>query len=498
MQEKEFLLAVENRRFPLEFPGHFVAGRWHQFPKSKILKESHNPNDGQLITQVRFDKGIVTQAIEAAHAAKDSFARIHFADRIEVLRRIRQVMGDYQAAIVDALRIEAGKPRWEAELEFDASIRFLDDATRDPAGLESALVAPAKLAAPASSIFLTPVGVTAGFLPFSTPLTSLVYSLVGAVGSGSPLVLVASAHAVLMATVMSYIAQNVGLADGALNIIFGNFEVYKQTISDKRVRGILYTGSREHCEVIRRETQAMYGRQVILQSGGKNAVIVHETADAERAAKMIGQGAFRSAGQLCSSTSRVFVPQTKLKALSDALLAYIDTMTIGRTDMNADGAGPMMGPLYSKKAVDKFLRFQTMAHRESENDLSFGRSLEVDGDGYFVRPGIHIMQNVDQASAFQANVLFCPDICVYAYDTWEHAIAGANATDAPLVTSVIGDEGALQDVHSLIAPNVFINHPTVESDATLPLAGNLQCGIHRYSGTALIMLLSYPQVVVKG
>jgi len=92
--------------------------------------------------------------------------------------------------------------------------------------------------------------------------------------------------------------------------------------------------------------------------------------------------------------------------------------------------------------------------------------------GAFVQPGIHFMQKFEPNSAYQGNVLFGPDIAIYAYDNFADAINWANATDARLVNAYVGDPSLLPKYRDAIAaPNVTINKPTIETDHFTPLPG---------------------------
>ncbi len=278
--------------------------------------------------------------------------------------------------------------------------------------------------------------------------------------------------------------------------VFGNFSSFKQLLGDKRVAAILYTGSREHCDAIRVESRPHVGRQVVLQSGGKNAVIVHSSADLDLAVKSVVYGALTSAGQRCTSTSRVFVYRSVLPEFRDRLVAAFRAVPIGRTDLVEAGAGPFMGPLYSAKSVEKFLRFQTMANREAEKTLLWGQVREGEGQGFFVTPSIHYLSRFDNATAYQGNVLFSPDVAIYDYDILDTAIEQINTTDAAFAVSFIGDPDIIASRRGLfLAPNLLINSPTTEAEVTLPLAGRLQSGHHRFHGPGIALYLCYPQVL---
>jgi aldehyde dehydrogenase (NAD+) len=239
-------------------------------------------------------------------------------------------------------------------------------------------------------------------------------------------------------------------------------------------------------------------RQLILQSGGKNAALVHSSAEMDTAIKCVLMGALKSAGQLCTSTSRVFVHRTRLAEFNECLTQKINELPIGRTDLplQKNERQPFLGPLYSQKAAEKFLRYQTMAHREAKLDLLWGKAVESEAGGYFVRPGVHLIEKFDKASGYQGNVLFCPDIAIYEYDVLDEAIDQINSTDAPYVVSYIGDPEIIHARKTqFLAPNLLINLPTTEVEHIPFPAGRFKTGNHRYNGAALALLLSFPSLI---
>ena len=150
--------------------------------------------------------------------------------------------------------------------------------------------------------------------------------------------------------------------------------------------------------------------------------------------------------------------------------------------------------MYSHKAVEKFLRFQTMAKREAENTLVWGKAYDPASEGYFVSPGVHVFSEFDNKSSYQSNVFMCPDVVIYPYSEVEEAISWANTTSASLVTSLIGDEAKVSGLLSQVkAPNIMINLPTVGADVQPLLSGRELCGGHRFNGLSLVSLMTYPQ-----
>jgi acyl-CoA reductase-like NAD-dependent aldehyde dehydrogenase len=497
---EQFVKNLSSRSFPIAWPGQWAGGGWIASRRGPQAKASINPNDTrEKLIEVSLDKESVQQTIDAAERARKEFAATSLATRLEIIQRFRQMLADYQAPAELTLRLEGGKPRWEAQDDVAAALRYLDWVVKNGETINSELLAPARLGPhPGASFVMLPIGVTVAYVPFSTPITSFAFYFAAAMIAGCPLIINSSAHALLSCMFLALVAEKLDLPPGIFNVVFGNFSTFRQMLTDRRVAAVLYTGSREHCDTIRAESKLSLGRQVVLQSGGKNAVIVHSSADLGRAVDCVIRGAFTSAGQRCSSTSRVFVYRSQVPEFLDRLVESVKAIKIGRTDLDGDDSGPTMGPLYSDKAVEKFLRFQTMANRESEKTLLWGRSMESMPHGNFVTPGIHHLTRFDNNSAYQGNVLFCPDVAVYDYDVLDTAIEQINTTDAAFAVSFIGDADALEERrHAFLAPNLLVNIPTVETEATLPLAGRLLSGHHRYHGPGVALYLCYPQVLCR-
>ena len=488
--------ALEQKQYPIEFKGHWVGGEWINDRRAQSLSGSFNPNDGERIVHVTTSKFLAEQAVEAAYQSFNELKAMPFEKRIEVLGKFKQVVGDYKDLLVTALRQEGGKPLWEAEQDFNSAMRQLDEVLGHEAQVIEHLVKPYSLN-DKSKLSLHPLGICAVFQTFSTPLNTVVQSLIAGLVSGCPLVIMPSSHAALSGIILSHSLELLeDLPKGAVNVVFGNYQSFAKCLQDRRVKGVIYSGSREHCDTIRGDFANVLDRELILQSGGKNSVIVHESASVEDAVKLSLWGVVKSAGQLNTSTSRIFVPKEKLEAFSEAIVPVIHNLRIGPSD---EGDDPMMGPLYSQKAVDKFLRFQTMAKREADDTLVWGKAYDAKNNGYFVSPGVHVFSSFDNSSSYQSNVFMCPDVVIYPYHSMEEAIDFANTTKASLVTSMLGDPKSLEPYLPLVkSPNVLFNLPTVGADVQPLLSGRELCGGHRLNRFGLISLMTYPQACQSG
>ncbi|MCX6129204.1 MAG: aldehyde dehydrogenase family protein, partial [Proteobacteria bacterium] len=378
---EDFFQALHQRRFPLEFPGHFIDGAWCQDAKSEVLQGSFNPSSGEAIVKVLVSRRLIESALDSAELAQETLASISLEQRLEYLSRLRQIISDYQSLIIESICIEAGKPRWEAQADFHAACQQLDSVLAEKHRIREALLGPVQLAWPDTEFNLKANGITLAFLPFSTPLATFVQSFAGAIIAGSALVAMPSSHAVLSGVIFGCILEKLELPKGAVNLVFGNYQHFVKALQDKRIKAVIYSGSREHCDSIRRDNSNNITRALLLQSGGKNAVIVHEEADIQQAVRCVMYGVIKNAGQLNTSTSRVYLPEAMLEKFKREMIRAVRALRIGPTDAHDD---PHLGPLYAQKAVDKFLRYQTMAKREASDTWVWGKVLSTGTKGYFV------------------------------------------------------------------------------------------------------------------
>lgn len=486
-----FSAAIHARKFPLEFPGHFIGGEWVNDPKAEALQGSFNPSRGEPIGRVLLSRKIIDAGIESADQAQKMIVKSTLDERINSLVRLRQQITDYEAIVIDALCIEAGKARWEAEADFRASVQQLDAILAERHNIRQFLLGPVMLAWPGTEFELQPSGITMAFLPFSTPLATFVQCLSGALIAGSSLILMPSSHAVISGIIFAYIIEKLDLPKGNVNIVFGNYQNFAKSLVDKRIQAVIYSGSREHCDAIRRDPTNSLTRELLLQSGGKNAVIVAPHSNVKEAVRQTIYGVIKNAGQLNTSTSRAYIHDSMINEFKDEMIRAVRALRIGPTDQKEN---PHLGPLYAQKAVDKFLRYQTMAKREASDTWVWGKGFPTGTPGFFVTPGVHFFEETTQASSYQSNVLMCPDLSVYRYKDVEEAIAATNDTDASLVTSLFGDVDQVRPWVSLLkSPNVLINLPTVGLDVFLPVAGRKLCGDYRLNGLGIAFLLTYPQ-----
>ncbi len=487
------------KSLPLSISGHFIAGKWQTYENSSQERTSYNPSTGKPLASFRPNARALNEAIAAAGEGFLAMGELNFEQRIAHTVRLARYIEKNQETLTHIMQLEGGKPFWQATEEIKRTLSYLEAVFSQKNEIEQAFLAVGRLQQNKSTvIFGRSLGLCAAYLSFSNPLTSFVSYYVATLLAGCPLIVFSSTQAALHAYLLAEMEREIALVPSAVSIIFAGFEEFRVVAQENRIKAIFYSGSKEHCDTLFSEFKGDHDRQILLQSGGKNTALVHHSADIHLAVEEICYGAFKSAGQLPSSTSRVFVDKVLLDRFKEALKERIAKMAIGPTDDLAGGKGPEMGPLYSNKAVEKFLRFQTMASREAEETWNFGKELGQHGTGgFFVSPGVHLMKKLDNSSAYQRNAIFAPDLAIYGYDSLNTVIDEINKSQPCLSLSFFGDRAILQDRAPLIkVPNLLSNIGTVEKDFTLPLALSSLGSNFYYSGIGLARYLIYPQALM--
>lgn len=493
MKLEKIIEIVKQRQFPMEFPGHWIGNTWAFHGRADISKASLNPSNGEKIVDVAINRELVGKALDCSSQALGTMEELSIEDRLGIIKKFHAVLADYRDLVISAMRIELGKTQSDAESELVVALEFLEQAIQLGPDLYQRILAPTQLGHK-WHFQLQPVGVALAFVPFTTPLTSFVQYTSASILAGCPLLIMVSGNAALNGMIDCGLLDAIDLPKNAVNVMFGGFQSFRQCLLDKRIKAVMYSGSREHCDTIRKESEGLSERQLMLQSGGKNSVLILDDADGEVALNTVINGLVSSAGQLNVSTSRVFVPRQRLAEFSEQLTQRLNTLRIGRTDLSDEG--PVMGPLYSRKAVEKFLRFQTMAKRMSEQTLCWGKATDKFGDGFFVTPGAHIIEKFEPTSAYQSNVLMTPDLAIHPYDEVDAAVAAINDTEAPLVVSIVTKNLEQPCIKMFKAPNVVLNLATTGIGGIIPVVGKGQCGHHRMHGLGYVFHLTYPKAIV--
>ncbi|MCM2280205.1 MAG: aldehyde dehydrogenase family protein, partial [Bdellovibrionaceae bacterium] len=236
-------------------------------------------------------------------------------------------------------------------------------------------------------------------------------------------------------------------------------------------------------------TMEHYWKILALEMGGKNATIVWHDADINKALFETIQGAFLSAGQRCSGTSRIILHKSIAERFTEKFYETAKKLTIGYWKDN-----PFMGPLINADAVEKYFRFQEIAQREGCERLMRGKALDMDRNGYYVTPSICLVQDVREDSVYQKSEIFGPNVAIYTVDDFDQALAINDSTGFGLSMAVFSKNRALYE-KALASSRVGLlnwNRTTNGASSRLPFGGRGKSGNDRPSAHFAVYYTTVP------
>ncbi len=410
---------------------------------------------------------IAAEAVEAAAAAFAAWRDTPPPARGDVLRRAADLVDERADEIGRDLAREEGKTLAEAVGETRraaAILRYYAGQTLEPDGETY----PSHSALTFLYARREPLGVVTAISPWNFPIAIPAWKIAPAVAFGNTVVWKPAEIVPLTSTHLAAAFFDAGLPDGVLNLVLGRGSVVGDTlVTHDRVEAITFTGSNAVGRALQlKATEA--GKKVQLELGGKNPAVVLADADLELAAEQVARGAFLSAGQKCTATSRVIVEQRVLEEFGDRVAALARSWPVG----DPLDETTKVGPLSSKSQLDTVSGYLDVAEREAARVLVGGG--RPDGGGYFVEPTV--LADLPATSAVVREEIFGPVAALLPASSYEEAVALANDTPfgltAALFTRDLGK--ALRFARDIRAGVVKVNQESAGLEFQAPFGGMRQ------------------------
>ena len=260
-------------------------------------------------------------------------------------------------------------------------------------------------------------------------------------------------------------------------------------VANEFVDGILFTGAYETGQKIKQATLDHYWKILALELGGKNAAIVWDDADLNKAIYETLTGAFVTAGQRCSCTSRIVLNEKIADKFIEKFYETAKKISIGHWSEN-----PFMGPLINQAAVEKYFRFQEIAQREGAERLMRGKALDLDHKGFYVTPSICLVPSPKDDSVYQKSEIFGPNVAVFRTNDFEEALHINNSTGFGLVTSVFTKSKDLYEEATRRARVGMVNwnRATNGASSKLPFGGIGKSGNDRATAHHAVFYCTVP------
>jgi acyl-CoA reductase-like NAD-dependent aldehyde dehydrogenase len=432
-----------------------------------------NPATGKPVAQVFMaTPKEMTEAIDAASAAKDAWGNTSPAEREIVLLRAAEILEAKRGEFVDLLINEGGATFGKSQFEVSFTVNMLRASAGEARRIFGHVI-PSDVPGLMSFAIRRPLGVIGGISPFNFPLILSTKKICMALAAGNTFVLKPSEEVSLLGLKIASVFHEAGLPPGVLNVVPGDGPTLGDTlVRDPRVKLISFTGSTAVGRQLAVQC-ATYGKKITLEMGGKSPLIVLKDADVKYAVDTACFGLFIHQGQICMAGSRIIVEAPIYEAFLQQFVAKVKTLQMGDPHDHHTVIGPLIRTSQCG-FIDKRIKSSTAAGARvltggAYKDNFFEPTVIAD-----VVPGMEVFKDE----------LFGPIASVIKANDADHALKLANDTQYGLSAAVLTNDLqlAMKFAMGLESGMVHINSSTIHDEPHIPFGGVKDSGFSREGG----------------
>ncbi len=450
----------------------YINGQWVQGGSDDVL-EDINPFTGEVLyTYHAASKDDLDAAYAAAKAAQKPWGETAPGERVALLEGLIATIQSMQDEIYSVLQEEGGSAKSKADFEFGTIQAIVREACKFPY-MMNGIIQPSDIPGKDNCIIRQPKGVICTIAPWNVPLVLAMRSVVPAVACGNAVVLKPASDTPATAFLIAEMFERAGFPAGLVNAIAGKGSVIGDAIVEHPAADLIsFTGS---TEVGRRigEVAGKMIKDVSLELGGNNVMIVLSDADLAAAARAAAFGGYFNAGQVCMAINRIIVMNDVYDAFAEELIAAVKALPVG----NPQDDRVFIGPIISKKQVESVEDYV-----RSTIESGAGVALE----GYTVGNVIYpwILNNVTNDMPSAKNEVFGPVVSLMHASSEDEAIAIANDTEYGLSGSLFTRDlyHGMQVAKRIDSGMVHVNDQSINDEPHVMFGGVKRSGIGRFNG----------------
>lgn len=441
------------------------------------------------------DKALVEKAISSALEAKTAWAKMPWEQRASIFLKAAELLaGPFRAKINAATMIAQAKTLHQAEI--DSACEFIDFLrfnvqymaeiyAEQPASSEGVWNRLEHRPLEGFVYAITPFNFTAisGNLPSSVAMM------------GNVVVWKPAATQIYSARVIVEVFKLAGLPDGVINVIYGDSAMITDTVlASPDFAGIHFTGSTGVFNSMWNKigqninNYKTYPR-IVGETGGKDFVIAHPSANAEEVAVALTRGAFEYQGQKCSAASRAYIPASMWPKVKELMAADLATIKMG----SPEDPSNFVSSVISESSFDKLAKYIDQAKADSDAEVVLGGNYDK-SKGYFIEPTVIVTTNPNYETI--KTELFGPVLTIYVYDDnkWAETLKLVDETSIYALTGAVfsGCRYAIVEATEALsnaAGNFYINDkPTGAVVGQQPFGGARASGTNDKAGSVLNLL----------
>ncbi len=406
-----------------------------EYRTDRKIKSINPANYEQVVGIVsKADRDLADKALDVAWETFKEWKKWPAWKRAEILLRASEIMKERAYELSAWMVKEVGKNWVEAWADVAETIDYLEYYSRQM--LRYAQGYPmVQIPTEKSEYRYIPLGVGVVIPPWNFPLAILGGMTLASIVTGNTVILKPASDSPVIGYKFFEIMREAGLPDGVINFLPGEgSEVGEYLVSHPRTRFIAFTGSKDVGLRInelasKHQKGQIWIKRVVLEMGGKDAVVVDETADLNSAAEGIVVSAFGFQGQKCSAGSRAIVVEEVYDYVLEKVVEKTKNLKIGDPVEKEN----WFGPVINKMAVEKIMGYIKIGRDEGKLVLG-GRYLGDEMGGYYIEPTI--FSDVDPKARIAQEEIFGPVLAFIKAKDFDHALEIANSTEYGLTGSL--------------------------------------------------------------
>ena len=441
------------------------------------------------------EKSQIEMAIENALAAKKNWSNLPWNHRVAIFLKAAELLaGPYRAKINAATMIAQSKNVYQAEI--DAACELIDFFK-----FNAQYVTKLYSEQPESSEGIwnrlehRPLE---GFIFAITPFnfTSICANLCAAPAlMGNVVIWKPAATQVYSAKIIMDLFKEAGLPDGVINMVPSNgAEIGEVVFKHRAFAGLHFTGS---TNVFRNLWQKIGNNisnyksypRIVGETGGKDFIVAHKSANPKQVATGISRGAFEYQGQKCSAASRAYLPSNLWKEIKEQIVKDVNSFKMG----SPEDPSNFINAVISEKAFDSITNYIDYAKNKKDAEILVGGNYDK-SKGYFIEPTIIITTNQNFKTMHEE--IFGPVLTIYIYDenNWLQTLKIIDQTSDYALTGAVfsRDRYAIDEATKALenaAGNFYINDkPTGAVVGQQPFGGSRGSGTNDKAGSILNLL----------
>lgn len=433
----------------------------------------------------------IREAVTGSGKAHQALKGMSRYQRAELLNRATALLHDSRSELVDAMILEGGKPRMLAEQEFERTISTFNWASEEAkrfGGQQVAMDGMSRGKGYEGYTRREPIGIVLAITPFNFPLNLVAHKVAPALASGNSVILKPASKTPITALILARIIAEAGFPAGSLNALPMHHQDIPILFQSHKVRMFSFTGSPENGWKLKKMAER---QRISLELGGNSGTYIDESADLDKAARLLAIGGFGHAGQSCISVQRIYAHES----IYDQMMVKLITETKKIKAGDPKQKGTVTGPVISGKAANRILKWIAEAVSQGANIECGGKRMNI-GIGQVIEPTL--LSNVKESMQVCSKEVFGPVITLSKVTGHKEAIRRINQSDFGLQAAVFSHDLRTTQyaIENLEVGGVIINDaPTYRVDH-MPYGGVKASGLGREGIHSAMLEMTEEKMVV--